>query len=445
MGKKVKDDVLTAPTKDKVIEQLDPKKFFVDETERRYCLESSIFKLTNINDGMPFIGAILQCMNINYYSGIPTAGVLFDTKAKTFKMLINPYFFCKILTFEQRVAVLTHEIYHITNKHVFFNRQIMTDTSVNHMRMNIAMDLVINQTIKNLPDFCMLISNFKDNKGKPFPKNGTSETYYDLLTDDATMTRPKRDESGQPVPDGEKEEIRVGDMTKEDEFDSHDGWGEGEEKDKLEAARDLIKRSMQKNSNAFNNAKGVKDLLEEIEKSIQKLDYKAILLSALRKSLPSKDVMNTWKRPSRRYGDLAPGKKIGNMPKVEVFMDTSGSISVEEANEFLRITNNFMVTGVDKCTLNYFHSELYHTEQVKKNQKIDTDKIQSGGTELTGVFQKILKSKADLNIIITDGFFGMPNIPEDKLRKCPQTIFVISKGGSTDHPLVKYGKTFKYE
>ena len=440
----------------------------VSPEEKSRCLESSLFNLTQAENGIPFIGTILQCMNISYSSFLPTAGVAFDAKSKTFKMYINPNFFCQVLSADERVAVLTHEIYHITNKHVFFScLQDPKDADnpsifkINKQRMNIAMDLVINQTIKNLPKMGMFIEHFKDEKGKAFPKNSTTEMYYKLLTDDATMTKDLsgegKDGDGNPIPgQGEPDgrwtknkdgthSIKVKDMIKEDEFDSHDGWGDGDEKDKLEAMRDLIKRAKQKNSTGYDLSQGIRDLLEECEGAIRKLDYKAILLSALKRSMPSKDVTNTWRRPSRRYGDIAPGKKLGTQPKIEVFMDTSGSISVEEANQFLNITNNFMINGASKCTLNYFHSNLYHTEKVKKNQKVDVSKIQSGGTDLTEVFKRIIKNKADLNIILTDGYFGEVDIPAGQLKNLSKIVFVINKQGTDQHPLKKFGKTYRYE
>jgi predicted metal-dependent peptidase len=365
---------------------------------------------------------------------MPTAGIMFDAKSKNFMLYINPTIFVDKWNFLERKAVLIHELFHVTFKHVFFD----TPEHIDRARLNIAMDLVINQYIKNLPEGCMIISNFKDASGKDFPKNSTTENYYALL-ENATMKNPDKG-------NGKGDRLNVSDMIKNGqapEFDTHD-WNMSEEdaKEKLEAVRDLMKRAMQKASNSHTKVPdSIREMLQEIDSKLAKLDYKAILLSTLKKSMPSRDIRKTWKRPSRRLGDIAQGNTIGIMPKIEVLIDTSGSISVEEANEFLKIVDNFLNVGVDKATIHLFHTSVYHSQRVKRNCKVEKDTFQSGGTDLTEAFSKVIKSKPDLVIVLTDGYWSMPEV---NLKKIPQSVFVISKDGTVDHPMKKMGKTVKY-
>jgi predicted metal-dependent peptidase len=240
--------------------------------------------------------------------------------------------------------------------------------------------------------------------------------------------------------------VKAKEWFKDKEFDEH-GWGQGDEGnqlEKMEALKDLVKRTMQKTSFTYGHApEMIKDLLETLDKGIQKLNYKQILLNTLKKSLPSKDTEKTWVRPSRRYGDLAKGNKLGKMPRIDFYIDTSGSISIEEANELLAITNNFLTVGVEKAHVHLWADDIYLSKKIKRNFKLMPDEFKSGGTDLTGVMESIIKKKPDLAIILTDGFFGRPEVNYSKL-KGTNLVFIITKQGTVDHPLKTLGKNVRY-
>jgi predicted metal-dependent peptidase len=168
-------------------------------------------------------------------------------------------------------------------------------------------------------------------------------------------------------------------------------------------------------------------------------------MAAMKRHAAGHDRKKTWTRKSKRFGNKAPGTKVGDLPKLHNYIDTSGSISIEEANEFLEVVDQFLRVGARKCKLGFFHTALYKDEDYKLGSRIKREDIQSGGTDLTPVMQNILKTKADLSIVITDGCYG--DVPvESWMRpgeKWPQTLFIISKGGTEDHPLKRLGETVK--
>jgi predicted metal-dependent peptidase len=299
----------------------------------------------------------------------------------------------------------------------------------------------------------MFIENFRDKNKKPFPKNATTETYYRLLMDDGEVKREKGnkgDGKGEEESDGsgngqgKTEWVKVNDLIKQGEkveFDSHE-WTETEIKERLEASRDLLKRAMQKASMSHTKVPlEISEALQEINRKIGKLDYKAILLNTLKKSMPSRTTRKSWLRPNRRLGDIAPATVKAVMPKIEVLIDTSGSISIEEANEFLKIVDNFLNVGVERADIHLFHTHTYHSQRVKKKAKVARESFQSGGTDLTDSFTKVTKSKPDLVIVLTDGQWSMPQVD---VKKLPELVFVISKEGTVDHPMKKIGRTVKY-
>lgn len=418
-----------------------------DVLKKKKALESSIFKLRDSGEGgLQFIGHVLQCVNIRYNDSIPTAGIYFDSKSKKYEMLLNSEFFCDRLSSDERCGVLIHEIYHIVFKHVF---RVPPSDFREKTKLNIAMDLVINQLIANIPDGGMFIKDFKDKQGKPFPENKTTDFYLNLLEnskykdgkENSDKNGHNRDKNGyMPTKDLLDKMVE-----RRYHFDSHDWDGEdGSLKDKLEAVEGLLKRAKFNAEKSGCSIPGsIADQLQEITNQIKALDYKKILLSTLKKSLDSRDTSKTWSRPSRRYGELARGSKVGLLPSIAVYIDTSGSISYEEICTFLDIINGFLTVGINKAYIHLFNTELYHTERVKKNFKLNKDSIQIGGTDLSEVFAHMENNTVNLSLILTDGYYSRP---EFNKRKIGETIFIISKSnGQLDHPLSDIGKTIPYE
>lgn len=370
-----------------------------------------------------YLGSILQCMRI-YQSTTqcPTMGVFYDKKLRTISMMYNPVF-VETLNDKELVAVLYHEMEHIMRNHIFmYNKEIHRK---HHKRFNIAMDLIINQVIPNLPKQAMFIENFKDKNGKPFPAKESTERYYDLL-EDATHENPNVE--------GDEQEIKT--------LDEH-FWEGIEEKDVLEGTSDLLKRAQNHYEKAHRTkSQELADVLQELHKTLTDINYKQILANALRQSIPGKDISKTWSRPSRRYSLLAKGNKIKPNPSIGIYCDTSGSISYNEVNECINILADIFKHGVKQMNLNLFHHKLYKKKVFKKGQLFDQSELQSGGTDLTDVMESISKSNDDINIVLTDGYYDRP-LMKDKIYK--PVFFLIKYGGCMQHKLVDVGRTLQYK
>lgn len=390
-------------------------------------LESAIF---NTLKEEPFLGSTLQCLSIRFSTQVPTAGVLFNKNSKKFMLLLNVDFMAN-LTSGERVAVMVHEMYHLLHRHIarFVGYP-------DHKRANIAMDMAINQLIKNLPKDGIFVENFRTKDKKPFPKRSTAEHYYDLLGDaeyDKNNTKEGKEEGKDGTKKPDWSEIPT-------EGHAEHNWGEGTEEDRMQALKDLMQRALEKTKeNGYSISQATREMLSEIDAKASALDYKAMLNKAIRKSLPSLDRKATWKRPNKRYGYIAPGSKISDHCKINFYIDTSGSISITEANEALRTVDKFLKHGAPKCKLNMFHTELYYTKEYKLNAEVKKEDFEIGGTDLQPVITDICKTNPDLAIIITDGYYG--EVMQKKLNT--KVLFLISEGGTTDHPLKGLGETFK--
>lgn len=441
-------------------------KEFVSVELKSQCLATVIYECCTKTH--QFMGAVLQSLTISYSHQLPTAGILFNTDAKHWEMLINPYFFCMKLNGDQRKAVLLHELSHILHKHPL-RVPFLKISPRKRILMNIAADMAINQFIKNIPDGCqscpppeggpkctnemcagrgIFVRDFNDVDPKtgakiPWKTNQTMEYYYEKL-----LTRFEDPEDGDGEGDGQGNAgggADTGDLPQT--IDEH-MWDAGgvEEKDMLDATEELAKRAMVKARLDYDSLPGsIKELLEDIKSRRAELNYKALIMAAMKRHAAGHDRKHSWTRRSKRFGNKAPGTKVGELPKLHNFLDTSGSISIEEANGFLDVVDQFLRVGARKCDLGFFHTELYRDEKYKLGTKIKREDIQSGGTDLTPVMKKILKDRPDLSIILTDGCYG--DVPVESWlkpgEKFPQVLFIISQGGDVKHPLGRLGETVK--
>jgi len=452
----------------------------------KQCLQTGIY---DVGKSHVFISGVLQCLNIYYTHMLPTAGVMFNADQKRWDMAINPHFFCRKLNQGQRKAVLLHEIAHLTNKHPFRVPFLKIHKTKRHL-MNIGADMAINQYIKELPTGCpqcpptesgtqctnplcpgkcIDVAEYYDEDEKtkkktPWPVNKTMEFYYEKLLEKfkdvtygedgegegqcQTCGGSGKDGNGNQCPDckgtGKKGKGKGKGLPRE--FDQHQWDGNAEEAEMLDATEELMKRAMIKQNLSYDQLPGsIQELLEDIKARKSELNYKAIIMSAIKRHASGHERKSSWSRKSKRYGELAPGTKIGDLPKLSVFADSSGSISTEELNEFLDIIDEFLKVGARKCEFNMFHTSNYFSGPYKLGERFDKKKVQSGGTDLTDSVQRIVNTKPDLAVIITDGCYG--DVEFEKMlrpnQQMPQVVFIISRQGQKDHPLQRLGYTVK--
>jgi predicted metal-dependent peptidase len=458
----------------------------ISENDKRKMLSNATYHLS---EQEKFYGGLMQELMVKYDSTIPTLCLKFNPKNSEFEVLINPNFF-SILSPKERVALLQHEILHFTNKHVFRfpflkNKTIEMDRFVN----NVSADIAINQYIPNLPNGCPLcrdvkidspeqfdlvhstpedrykcpskgldVKEFLKDDGTPFPTLRSTEEYDSLIKEEK---KKQEDKDGNPKPKEGSEEAQAmnggkgakpGETTKgtvaknlknANTIDEHawDSLDEETKKKLLEEAKKLIKRTIEKSQHCYGKELDTfKDLLQELEVLSTSLNEKEILKRIIKKTVSCVDRENTWKKPNRRYGIVAPGTKIGQMPLCSFYNDSSGSISIKEQNTYLNIMEKFLKVGSRNCTLAFWHTNLYYKKKYKLGQVIKPEDIENGGTDITCVFQDIKKSNPNLAIILTDGHYDVCDIKVES-----EVLFIISEDGNKEHPMKHIGKTILLE
>jgi len=429
-------------------------------TKTEELLQSCIYKIVRDN---AFIGGLLQELTFKFSNEVPTAAIGFDKKTQKYELYFNLDFFQKMEK-EQRIAVLMHEILHFLHKHLFRWMQMKVDEK-DRFLWNIAADMAINQYIENLPKGSISIDNYKDAKGQPFPKFQPMEAYYDLIQQnregDKTKGQDLKDPNGEPSKDKNGNSIvdpngkpydskgTGNEGSNKEELDKYTAMDEhkwedlsDEEKERMaREAEKLIKRTIEKTAYSHSNIPGyVEDFLKDLSAYLRKLNYKAILRNAIKKTVMSQDRENSWKKPNKRFGEVAPGTSLSRTPRINMYVDTSGSISYQELTEFLSIIDGFLKAGNKDCRLVLWHTNPYYNKKYKLNSKLDSKVVQAGGTDPQPTLELIQKTSPDLSIILTDGFYDKSNI---KLHS--DVIWIISKTGNKDHPNSHIGKTILLE
>jgi len=401
-------------------------------SEKKSNLERALYDFATAN---AFFAAFLQEINISHDEQLPTAAIGYDKKQNEFRVMVNPNYFGS-LTGEQRVAVLFHEVLHFTHGHLI--RMGLTDVDLDKMTAeekvqfknetmikNLAADLAINQYIKNLPDGCITLDTFKDEHGNRFPAYQTYEVYYDLIN-------KNKDNQHNKDKFQEAETLVLDDHLWEQLTDE-------EKANMLKKAKEVTERTIEKTSREYGSGKDhVKDLMQMLETEMNRINYKQLLKMAIRRTVTKHNRDSTWTKPNRRYDVYAPGTREGQVPMLNIYIDTSGSISHTELNRFLKFIQGCLKAGSNTCNIGLWSDSLYHVEKFTKNTKAENLPIESGGTCVDTTLEHINKNNPDLAIILTDGYY-----PESKIPfKYKNIIWVISdSSGVSSHPHKSIGKT----
>jgi predicted metal-dependent peptidase len=334
--------------------------------------------------------------------------------------------FWETLSPEHQIGLLKHELLHIA----FFHLTIHTDFKDKDLA-NIAMDLEINQYIdaQYLPDGGCTIDNEMFAPMNLPTKAGCRE-YYKLLQQqldngDGTSEFEKMMKAmaegqptygnGQPIPD-------------------HSTWEEFE--DLSEAEKKLVMKQVEHQ---------LKEIAEQVEKS---RGYVPGELKGLLDRLNSKEPPKfDWKAYLRRFTGGSqkvftkklrrkfnkrfednPGLKIKHRKHILVAVDTSGSVSDVEVQEFFHEIDHINKTGAE-ITIVQCDSRIQHIGPYKAGDKIEIHG--RGGTAFDPVLELYNNNqdKYTCLVYLTDGECDCSVKPVGKL------LWVISTRGSINKDL----------
>lgn len=367
-------------------------------------LDESLFKISkDLMLKEPYYGLFLIMTDKQWSSKISTAGVALS--GINYKLLINKDFW-QSLIYEHKLGLLKHELLHL----VFFHPTMSKDFA-NSELFNIAADIEINQYIdpSNLPEGALLPTTFSELN---LPKKAGTKVYYDLL-------QKSKSKSISDLIDACKNgKCKVTINNKEVDVPNHN-WKEYEElsdaqkkliNSQLEYHITEVYESVIKSSGKVPSE--ISEILKKLEPAPEKFNWKGYLRRFVGNS--NKIYTKKLKRKFNHRFEDNPGIKIKQKNHVLVAVDTSGSVSTKELNEFFNEIDHISKTGVD-ITIVQCDAAISNISKYKRDIEI---KIHGrGGTSFEPVidYYDTNHRKYTSLIYFTDGEAISPNKPKGPL------------------------------
>lgn len=371
----------------------------------------------------PFYGLFLIGLNKLWSKKVPTAGV--SKHNINFQLAINEEFW-ESLSPEHHIGLLKHELLHIA----FFHLTMHNDFA-NKKLANIAMDLEINQYIDRmyLPDGGCTIDN-EMFAPMNLPAKAGCRVYYDLLqqqldqgngTSDFEKMMKAMEQGQQTYGDGNP----VPDHSTWDEFDD---LSDAEKKLIQKQVEHQLKEVAEQIEKSRGNIPGeMKGLLDKLNsKEPPKFDWKAYLRRFTGGS--QKVFTKKLRRKFNKRFEDNPGLKIKHRKHILVAVDTSGSVSDKEVQEFFHEIDHINKTGAE-ITIVQCDTHIRHIGPYKAGDKIEIHG--RGGTYFDPVLELYNENqdKYTCLVYLTDGECDCHVKPRGKM------LWVISTRGSINKDL----------
>ena len=320
----------------------------------------------------PFVGSVAMNMPFIFDSSIPTAA----TNGK--RVLFNPWF-CNELTDEELKFLVAHECLHPMLEHNF--RRGERDAR----KWNQAADYVINKLLTDdgigkMPE-CGLLSDAIYDEG-----GGISDGIYNILPDE-----PNGGNGGSGYTGSGLDECEDGEGTPAEQQQQAAEW-----KVKVAQAAQAAKMCGKLSAN-------MERLVDEVLNP--KVDWREVLQRFVTKC---KDDTRTWARPNRRFiaqGLYVPSVSGEALGELVVAIDCSGSIGVEELNQFaaevVTIHEDHKPT---KIHVVYFDSEVSHHDEYTKDDTVEIVGHGGGGTAFSPIFEFVAEKNIEpiACVVLTD-------------------------------------------
>lgn len=308
-------------------------------------------------------------------------------KRDGFNMYFNPFMFLNCDK-KEMAALFKHEIYHIMNSH--FEREKNMKNSISKEAISIALDISINQYIKNLPGWSKRI-------------DGISMEYNIMLSENRSV-----EEYGEQIYKAIKSRIKEPKVNKDDEFEydidlekAHDLWEE------IDLSEEDIKALTKKTAlSAYD--KSAPEGLEKIILSYgekAEIPWQVILKNILPKvkSGYKKTIMRRNRRQPERL-DLR-GRLPKNETELIVAIDISASMKEEDLHKILIEILAITANSKNKVTVIECDNEIRSIYKLTNRNDIRKRSRDNGATEFTPVFKYISENNLRNVVLIyfTDG------------------------------------------
>ena len=344
-------------------------------------------------------------------------------KGAKYVIYFNPIIFLQ-LNIQQMESTIKHEIHHILSLHLVRAKELKGKFST--LAINLAMDIVVNQCLNNLPPYATTLKAVNLKYDLNLEAYNTFE-YYAENIQNVLNTLEESDEG---------------------EFD--DSWGENENGYDPEKTHDiwdesecLDEKTIKEFTEKFisNSEKGkiplhVEGMISALKNSKGELPWN-LFLRRLMGTVESNKKKTITRRNRRQPNRLDLRGEIRNhKAEIAVAIDISGSISDEEFKQAVKEVLSIVKNYNHEITIIECDKEVRSTYKVKSVNDIRERCATGGGTRFTPVFEYANNKNINLLVYFTDGK------GENKLGVIPRgykVLWIISGRGDTLSLSQSYG------
>lgn len=326
----------------------------------------------------PFLATVVSLLPTHIDNSIPTA----CTNGK--HILINEAFF-NSLDREQQQFLLAHEVLHCIYHHM--TRRDNRDP----LKWNFAGDYLINQKLIQ-QGFKMIDGGLYDPK---YDDNWTTERIYDDLSDDEVnnTSNPLSGDIQEPADQSQNQ----------DQTNPISTTAQLEQSINEIVSKAILQLDMANQAGSVPN--DIRRYLEQLRQP--KINWRLVLRRFLFE-LDNADY--SWNRPRKKllsHGFYLPKLQARNIGNISFAVDTSGSISHGQLNDFIaEVAGVFNTVKPKSIQFMLFDYTLLHNETMSNiKQLLKTPFVGGGGTDINPVLQAFNQSDSKALFVITDGYF----------------------------------------
>lgn len=379
---------------------------FNDDYKRNFfeLVEDVILYLLQTQDA--FFGQFMLRVRrgINISITVPIATI---PKSDGFNMYFNPFFFLNCSK-KEMAALFKHEIYHIMNSH--FERERKLKNRFNKESIGVALDISINQYIKDLPAYSKKINGVNMEYNLSLEENRSIEEYTDAIY---KSIKSRIKESKISKDDDLKFKI---DITK-----AHELWEE------IQLSEEDIKSLTKKTAISaynINTPKGLENIILAYEEKAE-IPWQAVLKDIL--PTVKSGYKKTITRRDRRQPDRLDlrGRLPKNQTELIVAIDISASMKDDDMHRILVEILSITSSTKNKVTIIEIDNEIRNIYELRTENDIRNRSKDNGSTQFTPVFKYIVDNNLRNVVLIyfTDGI-GEKELSVKPINK--KTIWVVS-------------------
>ena len=334
-------------------------------------------------------------------------------KGAKYVIYFNPIIFLQ-LNIKQMESTIKHEIHHVLSMHLIRAKELKGKFST--LAINLAMDIVVNQYLNNLPPYAITLKGMNLKYELNLEPYNTFEYYAENIQN--VLNVLEEDDEGEEDDSWGEEDNGFDPET------THDLWDEYDDIDE-KMLKDFTEKFI---SNAEKGAIPVyvEGMIAALRKSKGELPWN-LYLKKLMGTVESNKKKTITRRNRRQPNRLdLRGELRNHKAEIAVAIDISGSISDEEFKQAIKEVLAIVKNYNHEITIIECDKEVKRAYKAKNINDIKERCSSGGGTRFTPVFEYANSKNINLLIYFTDGK------GEDRLQIKPRgykVLWVISGRG----------------